>query len=249
MRRAAIRTLSLAYTAVRNYIDWNTFSHISEGIFLGMIPTKSALFVSRQHYDMHKQIIAEASKVSPERPLRFVVSMTEEDELKGDGFYCATMVSPRDWHRENVKHRLIKMADFTATVPDEAVIDAIFAMNDVLRNNGSTYIHCKAGRSRSVMFCAIYLSVFGTDPNDPREMPLEKAADLIRSRRPHIEFDVPKVVKAREIIEKIRKMLRKQAYLSAALPSQFGHGLFSIIHGYNGGAEEERSMPGWSNTV
>jgi hypothetical protein len=211
MMSNAVRTLSIWYTqSMVIYGGWDAYNHIADGLFLGMIPIKESVFNTAQFNDQHKQIIAFAKKTNPDRPLKLVVSVIEPGELKGEGFgSIKSMVSPEDWKAEKVEnHILVKMADFTADVVTEDAIKAITKMRECIVQGGSVYVHCKAGRSRSAMMCAIYLALYGDNPLVKAEMPLDDTIKLLIKKRKQVELDALKIQKAQEIIAEMQKSFK-----------------------------------------
>ncbi len=186
---------------------WQTQHQISEGLFLGMIPVKDDVF-SAKFDDEHIQIIKMVQSCHVARPLKLVVSAVEEDEMAGKGFLVYAMVSPADWKKENVDHHLIAIPDMGAKIDNKSIIDTITKMRDCIEKNGSVYAHCKAGRGRSAMLCAIYLALYGSKPLTPAEMTLDDAIILLQSKRPQVSLHESQKLKAAEIINIMKSTLK-----------------------------------------
>ncbi len=211
------------------------YNQICEGIFVGSIPIKHALLAPSAN-NLHDQIIHFVKVKNIERPLKLVVSVVTESELKGEGFGGLWMVSPPDWRQRGVAHHLLQMEDGTAIVDNQKAIETVFLIGDVLKNGGSVYIHCKAGQSRSVMMCFLTLVTFGTDPKNQMPMDSEAAKKLIGRQRLPMYFDPEKVIKAAEIHEEIQALLTRQKDFD--LPTKFPSHILDIIEEYRGRQED-----------
>lgn len=188
LKKAAVRTVSFWYNeanpkAVR-------LSHVITGLFLGRIPNKTP------------QVFMDfVNEVNPTRPLGLVVSVVEKDELRGDGFLGANMVKPRQWTQEGVKHHLISMVDFTHTVDVDESIETIKKIHACIESGKAVYIHCKAGRSRSAMFCIIYMCCFLDNPATKLRYTPAEALKLLKDARKNVDVGRNKMKMAQTIID------------------------------------------------
>jgi len=210
VKDSIIRTGSIWYNFARQQIDWHKHNQVISGLFLGVIPTATT-YIGEHISNSADQIIEDILNANPTKPLGLVVSVVEPDELAGEGFSGVTMAQPKDWIERNIEHRLVEMRDFSAVVDIKTAIDAILKMKEVIDSGKAVYIHCKAGRSRSAMFCAIYLSLFMINPLTGMNYTLEEAEVLIRNARKQICIEDAKMILAAEIIEEIQKILNISA--------------------------------------
>lgn len=190
LKKAAVRTVSFWYNeanpkAVR-------LSHVITGLFLGRIPHKTP-----------EVIIDFVNDINPTRPLGLVVSVVEKDELRGDGFLGAKMVKPTQWTEQGIEHHHISMIDFTSHVDIDDSIETIKKMHACIESGKSVYIHCKAGRSRSAMFCIIYLCSFIVNPSTQNKYTVEEALELLKNARNNVDIGQGKKNMAQEIVDQV----------------------------------------------
>lgn len=201
-KKAAVRTVSFWYNeanpkAIR-------LSHVITGLFLGRIPHKTP------------QIIIDfVNDVNPTRPLGLVVSVVEKDELRGDGFLGAKMVKPTEWTQAGIEHHLISMVDFTHTVDIAESIQTIKKIHDCIESGKAVYIHCKAGRSRSAMFCIIYMCCFLINPITKKNYTKEEALKLLKDARSNVDVGRKKMEMAQDIIDEFQDNFNRQEMLSS----------------------------------
>ncbi len=192
-KKAAVRTVSFWYNEANP--KGVRVSHVITGLFIGRIPHKSPQYV-----------IDFVNDVNPTRPLGLVVSVVEKDELKGKGFLGAKMVKPAEWNELEVDHHLISMVDFTAVVDTPDSIETIKKIRDCIVSGKSAYVHCKAGRSRSALFCIIYLCCYMINPLTGQRYTVEEALQLLKNARNNVDVGKSKKAKAEEIIEEIKEI-------------------------------------------
>ena len=204
----AVRSTSLIYTQITIHCGRDAHNVLSDGLFIGTIPIKEVYKLtpySDKFNNEHKQIIELVKKSNPNRLLKLVVSVVQKNEFKGEGFASVkSMVTAENWKAEGVDHHLLEMEDFTANVSNKEAIAAVLKMRKCIEEGGAVYVHCKAGRSRSIMMCAIYLAIYGTDPIKPKAMLLSDVILLLQEKRKQMAFDLPKIKKAEEIIKEIQ---------------------------------------------
>lgn len=174
---------------------WNS---VRDGLILGKIP----------FYHERQDIIDFA--LATQKPLGLVVSVVDYFELGGN-IFLNDIATPRDWHDKKINHISLPMIDFEAKIPVESVIKVIDLMTECMRRGESVYVHCKAGRGRSAMICAIFMVIVDENCQDENiDKAIEKAVALIKKSRPQIELDADKTKKAKEAILLIRKLEKRK---------------------------------------
>ena len=114
------------------------------------------------------------------------------------------MVSPQDWLANDIKHTLVNMRDFSADVDHKTVIQTILKIKEAIDNHQSVYIHCKAGRSRSAMLCAIFLTVFIDNPMTQQKYTLPESILFLKNARKQLLIDRRKFSLAQKIIDAMK---------------------------------------------
>lgn len=174
---------------------WRPWDKVADHLYLGKIPSLSSYIYSMA--DQHEQLIDFIKKEKDSYPLGMVVSVVDYFELAGHA-----VVSPSCWEQKNIKHYLLPISDFTANVSNESVIAIIEEMKQCIESGKSVYVHCKAGRSRSAMICAIYLGIYGEKEglilNEDED--IEKIEDYLIQKRPQVDLNEDQRKKAVEII-------------------------------------------------
>lgn len=193
------RTSSIWYNFIKQVLDWDKYNQVVSGLFLGVIPTATTILGDYLNTSSEK-IISDVQRANPTKPLGLVVSITAADELAGEGFYGVTMVRPAEWKERKIEHLHVEMEDYTANVNMEVALETLKKMKQVMDSGKSVYIHCKAGRSRSAMFCAIYISLFLVNPNTSMRYTLPEAIQLIKQARSQIDIEKEKIELASLII-------------------------------------------------
>jgi hypothetical protein len=218
----AVCTTSLHYSLSRGTVlDWDKSNQIIPGLYLGVIPVKKTWcdFLCGTRYNhSDKKILEIINKTDPKRPLTSIVSVVLPYEIQGKGFYGVTMVSPEDWKARGITHTLLKMPDFGADVDKKEAIETIYQMKKTIEKGESVYIHCKAGRGRSAMICAIYLAAFEINPDTKKLFTLDQAITFLQSKRKQIGVEPDKFKTASEILsiieqEKASEILTEMQYL------------------------------------
>jgi len=110
---------------------WND---INDKIILGAMP-----YHDKNHITKLKQCNIDS-----------VITINEDYELEPS--YIGTPVKPIDWYNNSIKHLQIQIPD--ATAPDLEIIKKCI---DFIESNKKTYVHCKAGKGRSVLVIICYL--------------------------------------------------------------------------------------------
>lgn len=207
MLTAATPSVSLSYNLVRGLVDYHKHSFVTSGLFLGMLPVqRTALGGTFAHST--DEIIAFVQSLDAERPLRMVISVVEPEELNGNRFVGFTVASPDDWKAQGIQHCLLEMRDFQAHVDTGAALEALVRAKGCIDGGGAVYIHCKAGRSRSAMICAVYLAAYVSNPETMHLYSLDEAVLLLQRQRKQVSLDADKLVKAGELLLQLQARLQ-----------------------------------------
>lgn len=207
---AGVRSVTqLASDVMVSSGKWDDFNRVAEGLYIGRLPRKEALTsLGAQFNHQDEKIIELVKKLDKDRPLKLVVSAVLADELEGLGFPVKSMVSKQDWLDKKIDHHLIPIEDFTAKVENKDIILAIEKIRKAIESGSSVLVHCKAGRSRSAMLCAIYLAVYGKDPKVINGMSLNETVDLLVAARKQVQLHGVQRQKAAEVIAEMRAHLQ-----------------------------------------
>ena len=195
------RTLSRCYTLFRGQLDWYKMSKIISGLFSGEISTKKTSVGGKLSHPS-ENIIEFVRSVNPTRPLTLVVSVVDPEEIDSSGFKCFTMVMPDEWKHHGVEHHLLKMSD---KVNNQEAIATILKIKKCIEENGSVYVQSHAGRSRSAMICAMYMTLFVDNPLTKQRFTFEEALNLLKSARKQVSLAEDKIAKSKEIIQIMQK--------------------------------------------
>ncbi|MBS0289309.1 MAG: dual specificity protein phosphatase family protein [Proteobacteria bacterium] len=131
-----------------NIQHWN---EIISGLFLGAMPIATSFWGMGNHGEKIR-----AQCKAQGRSLKAVYSVVNLWEALGEGLGLAP-VSPKYWTDHKVSHRLIPCDDFGGNLDIDEVKQIVDEMNDLIKNNKSVYIHCKAGKGRSFALAVCYL--------------------------------------------------------------------------------------------
>tara|TARA_R110002110_G_scaffold257491_1_gene473477 strand:+ start:4295 stop:5476 length:1182 start_codon:yes stop_codon:yes gene_type:complete len=169
----------------------NWWDEVIPGLILGAIPITE--------YG-HKQALSQYF-ARKKRPLKRIVSCCTHPELKGEGL-GVTPIPPRYWARQGIKQDHLNMADFTGMINTEStsllteaalelkcleqIHQSILNINEDLEAGSSAYVHCKAGRGRSVLVVVCYLIYF-------LDKTPQEAIDFTRSKRPEISLSAAQI--------------------------------------------------------
>lgn len=134
--------------------DW--FNRVDPNLIIGAIPFKS----------MGQQLVTDEG-------VRGVVSVNEDFER----WY--TTLSDEEWSELGVELLHFCVGDYVHTPSVSELQQSVELIHKIAEQDGSTYVHCKAGRTRSATVCAAYLiKKYG--------MTIEEAVEKLTSVRPHI---------------------------------------------------------------
>ncbi|KAK7105228.1 phosphatidylglycerophosphatase and protein-tyrosine phosphatase 1-like [Littorina saxatilis] len=148
---------TLFYTYVMSRVtsrQW--YSRVDQWVVVGGLPIKS----------IAQQLVSEEN-------IKGVVSLTQDFETEG------ITPSEKEWNDMGVEQLMASTVDFTGTPSQENIRRSVDFMMQHRQKNNSVYVHCKAGRTRSVTVVACYLI-------HVNQMTPEEAVDFVKSKRPHI---------------------------------------------------------------
>lgn len=168
--------VSLFFTQLQiNFTDWHSWDQIAPLLFLGKIPS-----------------VNEAKKIKENIPnLKLVVSVVEPFELKGKAWPIDLDIqSPQHWKDMGIEHHLLPIEDFTTTVAEENLYEAVKKIHEYIVEEKGVYVHCKAGRSRSALVCACYLAVYGSGDSilQPEATP-DEIYSYLQSKRKQVSLN------------------------------------------------------------
>lgn len=133
------------------------------------------------------------------KKLGHVFSCCNDFELRGDGLKH-TPVPPGFWLHHHVKHTQIKMEDFGGSnIPLAQIRLTLEEMHKSIESGETAYVHCKAGRGRSIVMVICYLMQY-------LDLPPDAAIELVRSRRREISLSKAQY----ELIEAYRKEFKTE---------------------------------------
>ncbi len=178
---------------------WDPWDRITDGLIIGKIPNITEC----------DEIIEFAELTG--KPLGLVVSVVDYYELGGNIAFSKKIATPKDWAAKGIKHLSIPDIDFDTQVPIECILNIIGQMRECEAKGLSTYIHCKAGRGRSVMVGLIYLCVYDSELKKlPVEEALQQAFKSAQLKRFHIGLASDKIAKALKTIPIGRLLLEEK---------------------------------------
>lgn len=216
------------YTDAMNHSGgWSKWNKIIDHLYLGKIPYATEC-------DEIIELVSESGG-----NLGLIVSVVDYFELAGS-LFLKSIATPSHWANKNIRQESLPMQDFKADVMDACVLKSLFVMRDAIRSGQSVYVHCKAGRARSVMFCAIYLALFDANfsvMSDAAEA-VASAVLFIKSKRGHIGIEQSKIDIAVRIVKNLRSrsgentpanVIDQQPALIAAVPDNIDTYLASPV--------------------
>lgn len=205
------RTISL----VLNFAQTNSPAMIGNdksncilpGLFLGMIPVKGSI-CGEKCTNSHRRIIKEVYDADNSRPLGLVLSVVLKDEQKGHGFWGFKMTQVEDWQEYGVKHELLEIGDREVNVNHKSAVDKVFSIKQCIEEGKSVYVHCKAGRQRSAMICAIYIAAFVKNPVTEKLFTINEAILFLQKKRSQVGLLDTQIIKAHEILTEVLNDVR-----------------------------------------
>lgn len=134
------------------------------------------------------------------RPLKRIVSCCTYQELKGEGL-AHTPISPSQWAKHGILQDHLNMKDFTGDLCEnkenltadaaklkslQLIHQAVLNCQKTIDEDETNYIHCKAGRGRSVLVVMCYLIYF-------YDMHPLDAIDFVQSKRHEISLSADQI--------------------------------------------------------
>lgn len=162
---------------------------IAHGIYLGRIPTDT--------FEL------------PDVSVKLIISVVESFELAGNGLIGKNTYPLEEWAKQGIRHVHLNMPDFSAKVNYQEVAEIIKLMREYIEGGSSVYVHCKAGRSRSAMVCAGYLSVYGDGNNLPPQSDFEQVVSYIKAKRSQVKMGLGKQEAIKKIVAQYEALLSK----------------------------------------
>ena len=121
--------------------------------------------------------------LSDGKALGLIVSCCEDFELAGSGLGIVTPIPPRYWLEKKANHLQVKMPDFTGGVPLEQIHLSVKEIHKTIQDDKTAYVHCKAGRGRSIVMVVCYLMQFlDLSPDEAITLVSEKRSEVSLSK-------------------------------------------------------------------
>lgn len=160
--------------------------HLLGNIYLGAMPMKKVAGRKRNH---HIDVIKSARKSG--RPLGHVIGAIEKHENKRKTTRVLRPVKPRHWSERGITFQRVNVPDYSTKVDNKDILDAVKNITATRIKGQSVYVHCKAGRSRSVLILMCYLTTEYRNAQG-QALSYEEAYALIKNKRTHIDFAKPR---------------------------------------------------------
>lgn len=129
---------------------YDEYSKISEHLYLGRAPTQAAAKILKEKLGVNFELI---------------LPVTECYEVSGYGFTYLPIHSPLDFKEMGVEHHQLAVQDVrNANFPIRELAAAVRKIRKKVEENKITYVHCKAGISRSATVVFLYLLQYGSEP-------------------------------------------------------------------------------------
>lgn len=167
--------------------EWNWFDEIrglhlpgQGSLILGGLPLISEKYPLRNYLAKLSEINIDAV-LSLNEPFELSYGTTRHDGSNNVLFDQLTPVPPETWKRLKVAQKIIPTPDFLPVSPD-LIEEGVKYIHRYLSQGKKIYVHCKAGRGRSVTVVAAYLIKYHL-------MSPDQAIEYIRQFRPHISLN------------------------------------------------------------
>ena len=194
---------SLYFNIFLNLTKWNWWDTVifdkdqGEKIILGALPLE---------YGTLRNDLDELMKLG----IRAVLSVTEEWEMNTHGLF--TPITKKQCEEKGCEHMQLSAEDFK-TIPIEVIEKGVeFIRKNVIAKK-PVYIHCKAGRGRSVLILTCYLIKY-------HNMSVKEAFETIYDKRPQAGLNGGKFKTACQYMDKCSATIFSEAddsLVSAAL--------------------------------
>ena len=155
--------VSLAFNKLRYKSKWWT-TGISKQVILGALPLQSSNHASILTHHPYN--------------VTAVLSIVEDFELEPS--IVAEPVASTLWSKLGVSQKIINVEDMTPLTQDQLKESSKF-IKDQINQGQNVYVHCKAGRGRSVMAVMAYLI-------DHHGLSSSNAYTKIKEKRPHVHL-------------------------------------------------------------
>lgn len=159
-----LRTRGTLYTTLAfNVGAWATtsrdwYNYIDQNVILGAIP-----FAFLTPHLVSEEKVGAVISLNMPYERHYITSTTQQ------------------WQELGVEHFKIDIPDFTATPSLEHMWQGIRLIKAKEEQGLKTYVHCKAGRSRSATLVAAYVI-------DRYDKSVEESMQYVREQRPHVKF-------------------------------------------------------------
>lgn len=170
--------ISLIYTIQGSKAWWNA---ITPNIVLGALPLE------------HQKDKIKALGVT------HVITTLEEFELRKG---LVRPISSQEWKTSNITHKHIVAEDFVG-MPADKIHEAVeYMRQEIQANTGAKfYVHCKAGRGRSVTVVVAYLWKYGSQNFKTKE----EAYTFVKKLRPQVNLNENQMAAIQAYIDKNSK--------------------------------------------
>lgn len=162
---------SLIYTLFNHAVkpELNAWwSSVDDQIIIGAIPLNN---------HGHIKKIIEDEKVTA------VLTLLEPFEINSKGWFSSP-VKPAEWNHNGISHKHIHALDFLP-LTQQQIIDGVTFLKEQIKNNKKIYVHCKAGRGRSVTVVVCYLLQRDLDSYST----FEDVMKFIKEKRPSMNLN------------------------------------------------------------
>ncbi len=175
IKKELVYEISLLYTIQGSKAWWNK---INDNIFLGAIPL-----------DHQKDRIKNLG-------VTHVISTLEPFELKRG---LVRPIESAEWKEKNISHKHIEAVDFIG-MPVHQIHEAVEYMHDEIQKKPAAkfYVHCKAGRGRSVTVVIAYLMKYGTEKFATKK----EAYAFVKELRPQVNLNENQLAAIQAYIDK-----------------------------------------------
>ena len=158
-----------------DYRPW--WTDIDKNIILGALPHHD-----RDHLNKIKN-----------QNVQGVITLNTDYELQPS--LIGTPVTPKDWINENINHNQIPIEDMTCPSNINIVKSILFIENIIDKDpEGKIYVHCKAGKGRSVIIVLCYLM-------KKNSWDFETAHEFLKSKRYYINLNKKQTDRCKEFLK------------------------------------------------
>lgn len=156
--RKALFFPSLAYNALSEKFTSRTwYNRIDDHVILGALPFRSVI-----------------ASVAATENVKGIISFNEDYEVNPRWY-----ATSEEMAKLGIKHVRLPVEDYTASPSLTQVQEGLKFIEDVKKEGGTVYIHCKAGRFRSAFFASAYVIA-------SQKLRAEPAVLLVQEKRPQM---------------------------------------------------------------